>query len=128
MAAPRKYPQELRDRAIRLARESDRPLAHVAGSGDLEDLAQPLHAVACLVVGDELEAVDTSASPRRNTEPPYAGCRALPQAHAPDAEARRSPPRPSPAPAPAWQPQPPARYSRLAADPQRGPSCATSPG
>ena len=30
MAAPRKYPQELRDRAIRLARESDRPLAHVA--------------------------------------------------------------------------------------------------
>ena len=30
MAAPRKYPQELRDRAVRLARESDRPLAHVA--------------------------------------------------------------------------------------------------
>src|SRR5437762_1681581 len=30
MAAPRKYPQELRDRAIRLARESDRPLAHIA--------------------------------------------------------------------------------------------------
>src|SRR5947208_1282832 len=27
MAAPRKYPQELRDRAIRLAKESDRPLA-----------------------------------------------------------------------------------------------------
>ena len=30
MAAPRKYPQELRDRALRLARESDRPLAHIA--------------------------------------------------------------------------------------------------
>ncbi|GAA0918800.1 transposase [Virgisporangium aurantiacum] len=30
MAAPRKYPQELRDRAARLARESDRPLSHVA--------------------------------------------------------------------------------------------------
>ena len=30
MAAPRKYPQELRDRAIRLAKESDRPLAHIA--------------------------------------------------------------------------------------------------
>jgi len=25
-----RYPQELRDRAVRLARESDRPLAHVA--------------------------------------------------------------------------------------------------
>lgn len=31
MAAPRKYPQELRDRAIRLAKGSDRPLAHIAG-------------------------------------------------------------------------------------------------
>jgi transposase len=30
MAAPRKYPQELRDRAIRFARESDRPLAQIA--------------------------------------------------------------------------------------------------
>jgi len=30
MAAPRKYPQELRDRAVRLARESDRPLAQIA--------------------------------------------------------------------------------------------------
>src|SRR5918997_6957350 len=30
MAPPRKYPQELRDRAVRLARESDRPLSHVA--------------------------------------------------------------------------------------------------
>ena len=30
MAPPRKYPQELRDRAVRLARESQRPLAHVA--------------------------------------------------------------------------------------------------
>ena len=30
MAPPRKYPQELRDRAVRLARESDRPLLHVA--------------------------------------------------------------------------------------------------
>jgi transposase len=30
VAAPRKYPQELRDRAIRLARESDRPLAQIA--------------------------------------------------------------------------------------------------
>jgi transposase len=34
MAAPGKYPQELRDGAVRLAQESDRPLAHVgAGSG-----------------------------------------------------------------------------------------------
>ena len=30
MAAPRKYPQELRERAVRLARESDRPLAQIA--------------------------------------------------------------------------------------------------
>lgn len=30
MAAPRKYPQELRERALRLARECDRPLAHIA--------------------------------------------------------------------------------------------------
>lgn len=30
MAAPRKYPQELRDRAVRLARESVRPLAQIA--------------------------------------------------------------------------------------------------
>ncbi len=30
MAAPRKYPQELRDRAVRLARESDRPLTQIA--------------------------------------------------------------------------------------------------
>jgi transposase len=30
MAATRKYPQELRDRAVRLARESDRPLAQIA--------------------------------------------------------------------------------------------------
>jgi transposase len=30
MAAPRKYPDELRERGVRLARESDRPLAHVA--------------------------------------------------------------------------------------------------
>src|SRR5688500_15171537 len=30
MPAPRKYPQELRDRAVRLARESDRPLAQIA--------------------------------------------------------------------------------------------------
>lgn len=30
MPAPRKYPQELRERAIRLARESDRPLAQIA--------------------------------------------------------------------------------------------------
>jgi len=30
MAPPRKYPQELRDRAIRLARESDRPLSAIA--------------------------------------------------------------------------------------------------
>jgi transposase len=30
MAPPRKYPQELRDRAVRLARESDRPLAQIA--------------------------------------------------------------------------------------------------
>jgi transposase len=28
--ATRKYPQELRERAVRLARESDRPLAHIA--------------------------------------------------------------------------------------------------
>jgi transposase len=30
MPAPRKYPQELRDRAVRLARESDRQLAQIA--------------------------------------------------------------------------------------------------
>jgi len=30
MPAPRKYPQELRERAVRLARESDRPLAQIA--------------------------------------------------------------------------------------------------
>lgn len=30
MAALRKYPQELCERALRLARESDRPLAHIA--------------------------------------------------------------------------------------------------
>ncbi len=30
MAAPRKYPRELRDRAVRLARESDRPLTQIA--------------------------------------------------------------------------------------------------
>jgi transposase len=30
MAAPRKYPQELRDRAVRLALESDRPIAQIA--------------------------------------------------------------------------------------------------
>ncbi len=30
MPAPRKYPQELRERAVRLALESDRPLKHVA--------------------------------------------------------------------------------------------------
>jgi transposase len=30
MAAPRKYPDELRERAIRLAMESGRPIAHVA--------------------------------------------------------------------------------------------------
>lgn len=30
MAAPRKYPDELRERGVRLALESDRPIAHVA--------------------------------------------------------------------------------------------------
>jgi transposase len=30
MTTPRKYPPELRERAVRLARESDRPLAHIA--------------------------------------------------------------------------------------------------
>lgn len=30
MAPPRKYPQELRDRAVRLAMESDRPIAQIA--------------------------------------------------------------------------------------------------
>ncbi|TMR02189.1 IS3 family transposase [Actinomadura soli] len=30
MSAPRKYPQELRDRAVRLAMESDRPIAQIA--------------------------------------------------------------------------------------------------
>jgi transposase len=30
MAAPRKYPEELRDRAVRLVFESGRPIAHVA--------------------------------------------------------------------------------------------------
>jgi transposase len=30
MPAPRKYPDELRERAVRLVQESDRPIAHVA--------------------------------------------------------------------------------------------------
>ena len=30
MARPRKYPDELRERAVRLYFESDRPIAHVA--------------------------------------------------------------------------------------------------
>ena len=30
MAAPRKYPQELRERAVRLALEAERPVKHVA--------------------------------------------------------------------------------------------------
>jgi transposase len=30
MAAPRKYPAELRERAVRLYFESDRPIAHIA--------------------------------------------------------------------------------------------------
>lgn len=30
MAAPRKYPQELRERAVQLALESDRPIAQIA--------------------------------------------------------------------------------------------------
>lgn len=30
MAAPRRYPQELRERGVRLALESDRPIAHIA--------------------------------------------------------------------------------------------------
>ena len=30
MAPPRKYPQELRDRAVRLVKESDRPIAQIA--------------------------------------------------------------------------------------------------
>lgn len=30
MAAPRKYPQELRERAVRLALESDRPITQIA--------------------------------------------------------------------------------------------------
>ncbi|WP_084265337.1 transposase [Actinomadura macra] len=30
MSAPRKYPLELRERAVRLARESDRPIAQIA--------------------------------------------------------------------------------------------------
>lgn len=30
MAAPRKYPDELRERAVRLVQESGRPIAHVA--------------------------------------------------------------------------------------------------
>ncbi|MFD0535343.1 transposase [Actinomadura luteofluorescens] len=36
MAAPRKYPQELRDRAVRLALEPDRPIAQIAA-----ELGQP---------------------------------------------------------------------------------------
>jgi transposase len=30
MAAPKKYPDELRERAVRLVRESGRPIAHIA--------------------------------------------------------------------------------------------------
>ena len=53
MAAPRKYPQELRDRAVRLARESDRPLAHVA-----RDLGVHPEALRTWVRQDEAERGD----------------------------------------------------------------------
>ena len=36
-----------------------------AGPGDPDSLAQPLHAVALLVVGDELEAVHQRVSPAK---------------------------------------------------------------
>nr|WP_245770337.1 hypothetical protein [Streptomyces radiopugnans] len=36
-----------------------------AGAGDVEDGAQPLHAVAAVVVGDELEAVHQRVSPAK---------------------------------------------------------------
>src|SRR3712207_721227 len=55
MAAPRKYPQELRDRAVRLARESDRPLAHVA-----RDLGIHPEALRNCVRQDEADRADQS--------------------------------------------------------------------
>jgi transposase len=41
MARPRKYPQELIDRGVRLALESDRPIAHIAA--DLGIKSEVLH-------------------------------------------------------------------------------------
>jgi transposase len=53
MAAPRKYPQELRDRAIRLARESDRPMAQIA-----RDLGVHKEALRAWVRQDEADRGD----------------------------------------------------------------------
>lgn len=55
MAAPRKYPQELRDRAVRLARESDRPLAQIA-----KDLGVHREALRTWVRQDEADRGERS--------------------------------------------------------------------
>jgi transposase-like protein len=45
MARPRKYPDELRERAVRLVFESKRPIAHVAQDlGRAQGVAEPLGA------------------------------------------------------------------------------------
>jgi transposase len=50
MAAPKKYPAELRERAVRLVRESGRPIAHVA-----EDLGIHREALRQWVRQDEAD-------------------------------------------------------------------------
>jgi transposase len=50
MAAPKKYPDELRERAVRLVRESGRPIAHVA-----EDLGIHREALRLWVRQDEAD-------------------------------------------------------------------------
>lgn len=60
-----------------------------AGAGDAQDRAQPLHAVAAVVVGDELEAVHQRVS-QRNTSLPCAGSRVLPPVRGPSGAERRS--------------------------------------
>ena len=50
VAAPKKYPDELRERAVRLVRESGRPIAHVA-----EDLGIHREALRLWVRQDEAD-------------------------------------------------------------------------
>ena len=55
MAAPRKYSQEIRDRAVRLARESNLPLAQIA-----RDLGVHKEALRNWVRQDEADCGDRS--------------------------------------------------------------------